>query len=298
MIKDNFDFVVCVKSCYLDGSEFNPSNIDHKKKYVNKGNHYYVNNKHEGILVDHTCKFYDVYVDQPLSDDTFFGVFPTDAFRKATVQEVFRFFNIEDNPFDVMYYMSLELTRCVLFDMHRCGVDVIDRVAMKKSTVEYYTENIKKQFDIIHSLPADVKEICRQTSIYGSRDFTDQNKFLFSEEQKLDIKKTQCVPVRNIEFEKARLGSCSHEYFRLTELRNSSIIRDSLLTLDKSELYRLIEYIDLTNATGESLQKKMANFHNMDGSSLDYGTCRELVERFNLTSDEIEFLIRYKQKRG
>jgi len=293
---DTFKFVKCIQDCYIDGIEFNTHNINYNKARVIKGACYYATNRRKD---DNHNTFVDIYdIEQPMSDDTFIGSFPDTVFKKASTHEIFEYFNIEDNPFDVMYSMALELTRAIMFEMHRCGVEGLEMAAMTTETLDFYIESIKTQFDIIHKLPADVKEICRSTSLYGEKNFKDINDYIFKIEKNIDIKRKQAVPVRNIRFEEAKLGEGSEKYLRLRHLRNYKPIKETLYKLTKKELYRLIEYIDLINETNkESRHEKMVNFNNGNGFELSYGVCKDLVDKFSLTIDDIMYIIRYKDKK-
>lgn len=193
-----------------------------------------------------------------------------------------------DNPFDVMMHHSLELTRGILFSCHRLkNPDVPEQVCINKEKIEAYTNKIQEELSKLMNMSDEVVAMCRETSYYYQRDeFEAMNKILLELERNMQTVYSQSVPSRNDRFEQIRLGKDSDEYKRILELR--ILITDSkeLSSMGDNDLRNLYDVISRPDVcvkywmTQEELEEK-----------------QKIIERYNLTENDIEYMISYRNSK-
>lgn len=238
-----------------------------------------------------------VYVDDEDEYGEFsklFGVFDTDKCDfvddKMSISENMEFFGIEDNPFDIMMYAALELTRTVIFDAIRYRNKSISELiwTADKKVARSYMDMIKSQYDILDSVNEETIKFLRKHSFMGTTDYNGGlsaiNGYLFNIENKIDISYTQNgVPCRDLEYEKVRLGEDSKEYQRLIFL--IGLTDRLLLSIDY-----LSKMIDLINNGEQVLEYGWVTMDN-------YNYMKSIINDNHLSCQDIEYMISYLEKK-
>ncbi len=189
--------------------------------------------------------------------------------------------NVVDNPFDLMLYYSLELSRALLFASHRFRNDeIIDRLDLYKNPtiITNLIEAIDDQITIMSNVDKDTTAFCRETSAVNtdSELFNDFNSILSEVENSLPTRMSHCVPKRNDEFEKVRLGEDSKDYKRLVELRK---IHNDNKDKATSYWYSLCDIITDFDQTKDEM------------SESEFNDKYNVIKTYNLTEDDIEYII-------
>ena len=128
------------------------------------------------------------------------------------------------------------------------------------------------------SVDKDTTTFCRETSAVSTNSelFNDFNSILSNVENSLPTIMSHCVPKRNDEFEKVRLGEDSKEYKRLVELRK---IHNDNKDKTTSYWYSLCDIItDLDQTKKEMSESEFNDKYNV-------------IKTYNLTEDDIEYII-------
>lgn len=223
----------------------------------------------------------------------FFGIFDTDKCDfvddQMSIPENMKFFGIEDNPFDIMLYAALTLTRTVMFDALRYRNEKISELIWiaDKKMVCSYMDMIKSQYDILDSVNEETIKFLRKHSFMGTTDYngglSSINEYLFNIGEKIDISYTQNgVPCRDLEYEKTRLGE-SKEYQRLIFLID---LTDRLfLSIDY-----LSRMIDLINNGEQVLEYGWVTMDN-------YNYMKSIIDDNHLSCQDIEYMISYLEKK-
>ena len=198
-------------------------------------------------------------------------------------------FEIEDNPFDYLLYKSLELSRALLFAGHRYKnnnvCETVDAYR-KPEIISNLINDITKYIGKLALMNMTTVALCRYTSAVHENDlFNTINNTLLKFERLLPTKMDYGNPARNDEFEKIRLGEDSPEYQRLLELRK--IYEENKDEFKKDPyLYRRVFY----------------NINNTDSINCDktedIKKCEEFIKKYNLTEDDIDYIISYHELRG
>lgn len=223
----------------------------------------------------------------------FFGIFDTDKCdfvdNQMGISENMEFFDIKDNPFDIMMYAALELTRSIMFaarryrnggvaeSLWRSDEDVIDR----------FVEMIHHQYSILNSVNQETIDFLRTHSYMGGidyhKDFSDNNKYILSMEKKLDTIYSHTVPCRDLEYEKVRLENDPAMMMRLLSRQN--LVDKYGLT--RVRLYNLLDVLEcpegIITTTSEEEESVKQD--------------KKFIEENNLTSDDIEYMISYVDKK-
>lgn len=191
---------------------------------------------------------------------------------------------VKDNPFDAMLYHSIELTRYLLFACHRLkNPDILEQIRTNDERLESHMGKIREEFSKLMNMSNETVSMCRESSYYYNKDkFYKFNESLLEFEKKLETVCNKRVPNRNDRFEQIRLGRNSEEYKRLLELRN--IINDSeeLSSVDNEYLCSLCDVISRPDEcvqywmTKEEFEKRL-----------------EIVRKYNLSEDDVEYMISY-----
>ena len=223
----------------------------------------------------------------------FFGIFDTDKCDfiddQMSISENMEFFDIKDNPFDIMMYASLELMRSVMFaarryrnggvaeSLWRSDEDVIDR----------FVEMIHHQYSILNSVNQETIDFLRTHSYMGGldyhKDFSDNNKHILSMEKKLDTIYSHTIPCRDLEYEKVRLENDPATMMRLLSRQNLA----DKYGITKAKLYHLLDVLEcpegIITTTSEEEESVKQD--------------KKFIEENRLTSDDIEYMISYVEKK-
>ena len=129
--------------------------------------------------------------------------------------------------------------------------------------------------------------MCRETSCYSISSynkFNKANECLLELERNMQTVFSECVPNRNDRFEQIRLGVDSDEYKRLLELRDIASKSDELSSVDCNYMYSLITVINNPD-----------DFERYGMSQKEFEERLSIVEKYNLTEDDIRYMIAYKR---
>lgn len=192
---------------------------------------------------------------------------------------------VKDNPFDVMLYHSMELTRDLLFACHRLkNPEIPEQICTNEKRLESYMYKIREEFSKLLSMSNETVTMCRETSCYYQQDkFDKMNESLLKFEESMETIWSRCVPNRNDRFEQIRLGKESKEYKRLLELRKIISESEELSSVDDKYLYSLCDVISRPDEciqywmTKEELEKK-----------------QEIIQKYGLSEYDINYMISYR----
>ena len=195
---------------------------------------------------------------------------------------------VEDNLFDLALYYATELARYVVFSSSRYrNPEVPEAIYNRENQLDPYIEKLTFIYDTLDSLSDETVEFLRNTSKmterYGIQN--SANHRLLNIQKQLDTIMTKCVPCRNIEYEKVRLGEDSDQYKRLLYLRK---IIDENEFLTNEYLSKLIDILD----------------HGREVIGYQWCTEEEYTEKYNfiqtynLSERDIEYMISYLEKKN
>lgn len=193
--------------------------------------------------------------------------------------------NVEDNPLDAMLYFSLELARDLLFASYRIkNSEVPEQLRTKLENLEFSMNKIKEEFSKIENMSEETVRMLRETSHYYDHDeFEKANKSLIKLEKAMDTLWTKSVPCRDDRFERIRLREESEEYKRLLELRNLIDNSDDLSSADDRYLHSL----------NDVLYDSDRCIDNMWMSPEEVRERQEIINKYHLTQNDIEYMISY-----
>lgn len=223
----------------------------------------------------------------------FFGIFDTDKCDfvddQMSISENMGFFDIKDNPFDIMMYAALELTRSVMFAARRHRNSGVAESLWKsdEDVIDRFVEMIHHQYSILNSVNQETIDFLRTHSYMGGidyhKDFSDNNKYILSMEKKLDTIYSHTVPCRDLEYEKVRLENDPAMMMRLLSRQN--LVDKYGLT--RVRLYNLLDVLEcpegIITTTSEEEESVKQD--------------KKFIEENNLTSDDIEYMISYVDKK-
>ena len=197
-------------------------------------------------------------------------------------------YGIEDNLFDLALYYAIELARYVVFSSSRYrNPGVPEAIYNRENQLDPYIEKLTFIYDTLDSLSDETVEFLRNTSKmterYGIQNSTNHR--LLNIQKQLDTIMTKCVPCRNIEYEKVRLGEDSDQYKRLLYLRK---IIDKDENIDKDYLSRCIDILDKGKLV---IEYKWDSKEGFDEKS-------NFIKTHNLTAKDIEYMVSYKEKKN
>ena len=208
----------------------------------------------------------------------------TDAKMRLELKEN----RVEDNPFDVMLYHSLELTRELLFACHRLrNPEVSEELCINKNKINSYMDNIKEEFSKLQNMSDETVSMCRESAHYYPNDiFEKMNTILLGFENDMETLFSRCNPVRNDRFEKIRLGVESDEYQRLLELRDIITNSKEISSVSDDYLYALCDVIKFSD-----------EYITLSMSPEDLKDMKKIINKYSLTEDEIEYMISYRNRK-
>ena len=223
----------------------------------------------------------------------FFGIFDTDKCDfiddQMSVSENMKFFDIEDNPFDIMMYAALELTRSVMFAARRYRNGGVAESLWKsdEDVIDRFVEMIHHQYSILNSVNQETIDFLRTHSYMGGIDyhtnFSDNNKYILSMEKKLDTIYSHTIPCRDLEYEKVRLENDPATMMRLLSRQNLA----DKYGITKARLYHLLDVLEcpegIITTTSEEEESVKQD--------------KKFIEENRLTSDDIEYMISYVEKK-
>lgn len=184
---------------------------------------------------------------------------------------------IVDNPFDLLLYQCLDLCRCILFLQRRYRYTALPSAAtgVDLSGCMRTVDEIVKELETLSKLSDDTIQLCQRTAGELFEESVDLNNELFKKQFELQTLMTRCVPHRDDEYERVRLGEDSCEYKRRMFLQTITNEDTILAKADHSLLCKLLDAAH--------------------GSHSDAGSVYEkLVKKYGLTTDDIEYIKSYK----
>lgn len=195
---------------------------------------------------------------------------------------------IEDNLFDLAVFYSTEIARYCIFSCSRYrNPEVPEAIYNRENQLDPYIEKLTFIYDTLDSLSDETVEFLRNTSKmterYGIQN--SANHRLLNIQKQLDIIMTKCVPCRNIEYEKVRLGEDSDQYRRLLYLRK---IVDENEFLSNEYLNRLI---DILNHKRKVIEYQWC-------TEEEYTEKYNFIQTYNLSERDIEYMISYLEKKN
>ena len=223
----------------------------------------------------------------------FFGIFDTDKCDfvddQMSISENMKFFGIEDNPFDIMMHAALELTRSVMFAARRHRNSGVTESLWKsdEDVIDRFVEMIHHQYSILNSVNQETIDFLRTHSYMGGidyhKDFSDNNKYILSMEKKLDTIYSHRIPCRDLEYEKVRLENDPATMMRLLSRQNLA----DKYGITKARLYHLLDVLEcpegIITTTSEEEESVKQD--------------KKFIEENRLTSDDIEYMISYVEKK-
>lgn len=193
--------------------------------------------------------------------------------------------NVKDNPFDVMLYHSMEMTRDLLFACHRLkNPEIPEGICTNLERLQEMMNTITEEFNKLLNMSDETVAVCRDTSYYYHQtEFNKMNDSLLKFERNMETVWSRHTPNRNDRFEKTRLGEESEQYKRILELREIIDNSSDLSSVDVSFLHSLCDVIDRPDdcvkywMTEKEFEKK-----------------KSIVEKYGLTERDVNYMIAYK----
>lgn len=193
--------------------------------------------------------------------------------------------NVIDNPFDLLVYYTLQLSREMLFACKRFKHPEMQAFCINEEGLEKHINRIKDEFEKINNMSDNAVTLCRNTSYYNAHNGLDfANKIILTLQHNIQTIYTKDVPCRNDEFERIRLGEDSDEYKRLVELRNLIDTSEELSSVTDSYLNLLHDV--LFKGCGGDIMKKDK-----------YKKMKAIIDKYNLTTNDINYMISYKNSK-
>lgn len=195
---------------------------------------------------------------------------------------------IEDNLFDLAVFYSTEIARYCIFSCSRYrNPEVPLAIYHRKNQLDTFIEKLETIYDILDSLSDETVEFLRNTSKmlerYGI--LNSANHKLLNIQKKLDTNMTQCIPCRDLEYEKIRLEENSDQYKHLLYLRE---IIDKNENISKDYLSSLIDILN----DGENVIKYAWE------SEYSFYNKSNFIKTHNLSQNDIEYMISYLEKKN
>lgn len=279
---------------FIEDSMFdnNQKNIDDIDKFISSNYKTTVSFvEPEGNLINNNLA---VYTQDRIKNDSvyisekgyFFGIYNTS--KKSFLDEKdisadCAVHNIGDNPFDVMLFFSLELVKDMIFASSRYrNPKVPESLYVCPDHIESKIDIILNQLSKLEKVNPDTIKFLRKFS-FGCNAENGICEYLNNLENKLNTIYNRSVPCRDIEYEKIRCGENSKYYKRLLFLRN---IVDSGEFTEKIKSHA-IDVIDN--------DKKCIEFGWC--SEEDYSNIISFLSKYDLNSDEIEYMIEYTKNK-
>lgn len=208
--------------------------------------------------------------------------------NEERIRDELKDYGVEDNLFDLALYYATELARYVVFSSSRYrNPEVPEAIYNRENQLDPYIEKLTSIYDTLDSLSDETVEFLRNTSKmterYGIQN--SANHRLLNIQKQLDSIMTKCVPCRNIEYEKVRLGEDSDQYRRLLYLRK---IVDENEFLTDEYLDRLI---DILNYKREVIRYRWC-------TEEEYTEKYNFIQTYNLSERDIEYMISYLEKKN
>ena len=197
-------------------------------------------------------------------------------------------YGVEDNLFDLAIYYATELARNIVFSSTRYRNPTLPRSLYdRENQLDPYIEKLESIYNILDSLSDETVEFLRNTSKMAERYSISNsaNKRLLRIQEQLDTNMTKCVPCRNIDFERVRLGEDSDQYRRLLYLRK---IVDENEFLSNEYLDRLIDIL--------AHKKEVIEYQWC--TEEEYNEKYNFIQTHNLCENDIEYMASYLEKKN
>lgn len=192
---------------------------------------------------------------------------------------------IEDNLFDLALYYSVEIARYAAFSCNRYrNKEVPENIYTRKNQLDPYIDRLCTIYDMLDSLSNETVSFLRDTSnVVKNCTLQEINSSLLQMQLDLDTKMNHCVPCRDIDYERIRLGEDSSKYKRLLYLRK---IVDENEFLSNKYLCRLVDILDHG--------KKVIEYQWC--TEREYNEKYSFIQTHNLCNNDIEYMISYIEK--
>lgn len=196
-------------------------------------------------------------------------------------------YGLEDNPFDYLLCKSLELSRALAFASHRYRSPGAVGNPIPE-TISNLMNDIENCIVKLASMDTATVALCGGTSATCEGNlFNNINNVLLGFEDLLPTKMIYTHPARNDDFECIRLGEDSPEYQRLLELRK-------IYEENKDEFKKYPYLLYYTRAL-------LYHINNPDSvgydKTEDVKKCEEFIKKYNLTEDDVDYIISYYELR-
>ena len=221
----------------------------------------------------------------------FFGIFDTDKCDfiddQMSISENMEFFNIKDNPFDIIAHATMEILRTAMFSSHRYRNEGVGKNLWDgyESYIRWM-QIIEQQYDLLDKVNEKTIKFLRESSYfgyeYGTR-FNEINHYILDLEKDMATVYSHTVPFHGLEYEKIRLCEDSDEYQRLIFLINLT----DRINLDQDHLSRMIDVIN----NGEDVLTY--GWLTRDG----YDYMKRVIDNNHLSTQDIEYMISYLEKK-
>lgn len=218
--------------------------------------------------------------------EKFYGIFDFDKKcfinQTMTIKENLEYFDITDNPFDLIAHYAIEILRNTMIASIRYRNKVYtDHIDGRMDKNESMMDHIRGMYQIIDYLNEDTVEFLRKTSYFGKdhRLFNLISKSLLQYQIDMDTVYSHIIPCRDIEYEKIRLGEDSDEYQRMLTLH--SLVDNNYINEDVYEIFE-----DSINDCKQELITEE-----------EYEYAERIIQEYDLTNDDLEYMKSYMEKK-
>lgn len=218
--------------------------------------------------------------------EKFYGIFDFDKKcfinQTMTIKENLEYFDITDNPFDLIAHYAIEILRNTMIASIRYRNKIYtDHIDGRMDKNESMMDHIRDMYQIIDYLNEDTVEFLRKTSYFGKdhRLFNLISKSLLQYQIDMDTVYSHIIPCRDIEYEKIRLGEDSDEYQRMLTLH--SLVDNNYINEDVYEIFE-----DSINDCKQELITEE-----------EYEYAERIIQEYDLTNDDLEYMKSYMEKK-
>lgn len=181
--------------------------------------------------------------------------------------------NIKENPFDTLFYFSINMVRNLLNASHEYSDDINDDLSVEFNN---YKRRIDAELRKLRKLSNETINMLREASSYHD------DKIFAMINTELSNMETCWNSTTNDRFEQILYGKESDKYKRILELRALIDEYEELKLCDDSELRGMLEAVN---------SPTLGNIIGM----MRWKTKKEIVDKYKLSSEDIEYIISYRR---
>lgn len=208
--------------------------------------------------------------------------------EEMSVKENMEFFNIKDNPFNIIAHATMEVMRTAMFSSHRYRNEEVGKEFWDGyDSYMRWMNIIEQQYGLLDKVNEKTIKFLRESSYFGheySTRFNEINHYILDLEKDMATTYSYTVPFRGLEYERERLGEDSREYQRLCYLIN---------LIDKNSC-------DIDSLSG------LINIIELDHIAVEYGWVTEdeyvkkkaFIDDNKLTHDEVDLMESYIEQKN